>query len=123
MENHNNHQIHAQGQGQAEAVGRWSNSAEISSALSRTTMSRIRHHRPVVPGTTYTIHDQRSPVYGWLLPGWLAEERHMPAGRIYRVIVIILYFSYFCFVIASFYSKLSSWIPFLTLNPIAIFTL
>ncbi|OMO58982.1 hypothetical protein CCACVL1_25179 [Corchorus capsularis] len=23
--------------------------------------------------------------YGWLLPGWLAEERRMPTGRLYKV--------------------------------------
>ncbi|OWM70055.1 hypothetical protein CDL15_Pgr025904 [Punica granatum] len=32
----------------------------------------------------YIIHDNTSPGYGWLLPGWLVEERHMESGRVYR---------------------------------------
>ncbi|WVZ14363.1 hypothetical protein V8G54_011929 [Vigna mungo] len=31
-----------------------------------------------------TIHDNTSPGYQWLLPGWVAEERHMLSGRVYR---------------------------------------
>jgi hypothetical protein len=93
MENQNNNQAEGQGQDQAPLIGRWSNAAQLSSALSRTTLSRIRNNRPSGRGTTYTIHDQRSRGYGWLLPGWLGEERHTSSGRTYRVIVLILYSS------------------------------
>ncbi|EXC30498.1 hypothetical protein L484_010746 [Morus notabilis] len=44
-----------------------------------------RHRRrPRRPGTMCTVHDNKSPGYGWLLPGWGAEERHMLSGRVYR---------------------------------------
>nr|KYP64982.1 hypothetical protein KK1_019596 [Cajanus cajan] len=34
--------------------------------------------------TTVTFHDMTSVGYGWLLPGWVAEERRVESGRIYR---------------------------------------
>ncbi|XP_047158867.1 uncharacterized protein LOC124829407 [Vigna umbellata] len=42
--------------------------------------SRERLHN----GTTVTYHDCTSVGYGWLLPGWVAEERRVQSGRIYR---------------------------------------
>ncbi|GMN57201.1 hypothetical protein TIFTF001_026310 [Ficus carica] len=36
------------------------------------------------PGTICTIHNNKSPAYSWLLPGWVAEERRMVSGRVYR---------------------------------------
>ncbi|GAB4827474.1 hypothetical protein Ancab_034357 [Ancistrocladus abbreviatus] len=35
-------------------------------------------------GTKFSIHDYTSPGYEWLLPGWLAEERIVTNGRLYR---------------------------------------
>ncbi|WVZ06372.1 hypothetical protein V8G54_019718 [Vigna mungo] len=35
-------------------------------------------------GTTVTYHDCTAAGYGWLLPGWVAEERRVQSGRIYR---------------------------------------
>ncbi|XP_021296079.1 uncharacterized protein LOC110425471 [Herrania umbratica] len=36
------------------------------------------------PGSTVTYRDQSDYGYGWLLPGWVAEERRMRTGRLYR---------------------------------------
>ncbi|KDP44957.1 hypothetical protein JCGZ_01457 [Jatropha curcas] len=58
------------------------NSPETMSTLSIIENSGRR--RVKCPGSMRTIHDNTSPGYGWLLPGWLAEERIMPSGRIYR---------------------------------------
>lgn len=59
------------------------------SSLSAQTLSRIQgslcRRRFRDPRTRYIIHDNNSPGYEWLLPGWLAEERHMSHGRVYRV--------------------------------------
>ena len=48
-------------------------------------MERRRQNRGITPGSIRTIHDNTSRGYGWLLPGWLAEERIMDHGRVYRV--------------------------------------
>ena len=37
------------------------------------------------PGGTVLHFDNTDHGYGWLLPGWIAEERHVPSGRLYRV--------------------------------------
>lgn len=53
------------------------------------TLSKIQKnmsHRRFHSSVRYIIHDSSSPGYEWLLPGWLAEERHMASGRVYRVI-------------------------------------
>ncbi|KAK7351776.1 hypothetical protein VNO77_11469 [Canavalia gladiata] len=48
-------------------------------------IKRNRYHRCTGnERVVCTIHDHSSPGYGWLLPGWVAEERHMVSGRIYR---------------------------------------
>lgn len=49
-----------------------------------------RRRGPKRTATKFTVHDNTSPGYGWLLPGWLAEERQMDSGRIYRVIQIYI---------------------------------
>ncbi|XVE52668.1 hypothetical protein DITRI_Ditri02bG0141100 [Diplodiscus trichospermus] len=36
------------------------------------------------PGSTILYYDNTDNGYGWLLPGWIAEERYMPSGRLYR---------------------------------------
>ncbi|EOY18147.1 Uncharacterized protein TCM_042764 [Theobroma cacao] len=43
---------------------------------------RQRRHRRK-PGSTVTYRDQSDHGYGWLLPGWVAEERRMLTGRLY----------------------------------------
>jgi len=58
------------------------------SEKTKETLSKIkRHSRPRAGNeqTLCTIHDNTSPGYQWLLPGWVAEERHMLSGRVYRV--------------------------------------
>ncbi len=35
--------------------------------------------------------DNNNPRYSWLLAGWLAEERRVPSGRLYRVKPWIIY--------------------------------
>ncbi|KAL2329556.1 hypothetical protein Fmac_017137 [Flemingia macrophylla] len=40
--------------------------------------------RRIRSGTTITYHDKNSPGYGWLLPGWVAEERRGKSGRVFR---------------------------------------
>ncbi|TYH51553.1 hypothetical protein ES332_D10G284100v1 [Gossypium tomentosum] len=37
-----------------------------------------------LPGGTVRYFDNNEPRYGWLLNGWLAEERRVPSGRLYR---------------------------------------
>ncbi|KAK9700126.1 hypothetical protein RND81_08G218900 [Saponaria officinalis] len=39
--------------------------------------------RPKTGSVSY-VHDSSSPAYSWLLPGWLAEERLLPHGRVYK---------------------------------------
>ncbi|XWS65995.1 hypothetical protein CRYUN_Cryun05aG0162100 [Craigia yunnanensis] len=36
------------------------------------------------PGGIVRHFDNTEHGYGWLLPGWIAEERHVPSGRLYR---------------------------------------
>ncbi|KAK7381449.1 hypothetical protein VNO78_34148 [Psophocarpus tetragonolobus] len=60
---------------------------EKRSEMTEETLSKIKWHccghrnnEPMLR----TIHDNASPGYQWLLPGWVAEERHMTSGRVYR---------------------------------------
>ncbi|KAJ9175720.1 hypothetical protein P3X46_014248 [Hevea brasiliensis] len=46
---------------------------------------RNRGRRRLCPGSFSTFHDNTSQRYGWLVSGWLAEERIMNHGRVYRV--------------------------------------
>nr|KYP42229.1 hypothetical protein KK1_036369 [Cajanus cajan] len=48
------------------------------------TVSKLKRHRSHSEPTLCTLHDNTSPGYGWLLPAWVAEERHMESGRVYR---------------------------------------
>ena len=45
-----------------------------------------RPRRRARPSIEINFYDNTAENYGWLLPGWVAEERHMKSGRIYRVI-------------------------------------
>ncbi|PON32683.1 Methyl-CpG DNA binding [Trema orientale] len=56
--------------------------SNVRVAGSRT--NQVRRRRPRQAGTRCTIHDNTSQGYGWLLPGWITEERHMLSGRVYR---------------------------------------
>ncbi|CAK9135615.1 unnamed protein product [Ilex paraguariensis] len=40
--------------------------------------------KPHNPGTKSCFFDTSCPGYGWLLPGWVAEERTVQSGRLYR---------------------------------------
>ncbi|KAK7351775.1 hypothetical protein VNO77_11468 [Canavalia gladiata] len=51
--------------------------------ISKIKRNRYHRHDRDKP-TLCRIHDHSSPGYGWLLPGWVAEERHMVSGKIYR---------------------------------------
>lgn len=64
------------------------NTADIAE-ITKMTMEKIarRHRRrPLSCDTTVTYRDMTSKSYGWLLPGWIAEERRVPRGRLYKVI-------------------------------------
>ncbi|KAB2010711.1 hypothetical protein ES319_D10G260400v1 [Gossypium barbadense] len=37
-----------------------------------------------LPGGAVRYFDNNDPRYSWLLDGWLAEERHVPSGKLYR---------------------------------------
>ncbi|KAB1217875.1 hypothetical protein CJ030_MR3G014715 [Morella rubra] len=56
------------------------------SPMTLATISRVTQNRrrAVHPGTRCILHDNTSPGYGWLLPGWIGEERRMLSGRVYR---------------------------------------
>ncbi|KAL9351693.1 hypothetical protein Peur_054373 [Populus x canadensis] len=52
-----------------------------------TTLARIHEQnrrRAPQPGSTRSYFDNTSSSYGWLLPGWVAEERAMESGRLYK---------------------------------------
>ncbi|KAH1045600.1 hypothetical protein J1N35_036384 [Gossypium stocksii] len=63
------------------------------SPLSIITLQNVRH-RPYqkrnrkLPGSTVRYFDNKDPRYSWLLDGWLAEERRVPSGRLYRIVVV-----------------------------------
>ncbi|GMY08536.1 Methyl-CpG-binding domain protein [Fagus crenata] len=56
------------------------------SPLTRSTISKIMRNprRAMNPRSRCTFHDNSSRGFGWLLPGWVAEERVMDSGRLYR---------------------------------------
>ncbi|KAL2950645.1 hypothetical protein AAZX31_19G001000 [Glycine max] len=60
----------------------------LFSEITKDTVSKIKRHcyrsRGGNEPKLCTIHDNTSPGYQWLLPGWVAEERHMMSGRVYR---------------------------------------
>ncbi|XP_044508078.1 uncharacterized protein LOC123227370 [Mangifera indica] len=63
-----------------EEAGRLSPSA-------RATLEKVKQRfigKPLKPGTRCVMLDNSFRGYGWLLPGWIAEERRMQSGRIYR---------------------------------------
>nr|XP_034928633.1 uncharacterized protein LOC118059768 [Populus alba] len=51
-----------------------------------TTLATIQQNRRRAPqpGSTRSYSDNTSPSHGWLLPGWVAEERIMESGRLYK---------------------------------------
>jgi len=57
------------------------------SELTNKTLSKIKHKRSKRSNNNdiCTFHDNTSPNYEWLLPGWVAKEQRMKSGRIYRV--------------------------------------
>ncbi|EEF31538.1 uncharacterized protein LOC8267778 [Ricinus communis] len=62
--------------------GTYKRSPETMKTLAN--IERRRQRKPPNPGSIRTLHDNTSHGYGWLLPGWLGEERVMDHGRIYR---------------------------------------
>ncbi|XP_020219779.1 heat shock cognate 70 kDa protein-like [Cajanus cajan] len=62
--------------------------AEEIAEMTKVTVKKIEYlhaNRRLGPNTVVSYHDMSSPGYGWLLPGWVAEERCVESGRIYRV--------------------------------------
>ncbi|KAL6986973.1 hypothetical protein U1Q18_012733 [Sarracenia purpurea var. burkii] len=61
--------------------------ADNISPLSLSTLQKMQQKRRKMlrAGTICAIFDNSSPGYGWLLPGWIAEERTVESGRVYRV--------------------------------------
>ncbi|KAH7548096.1 hypothetical protein ACOSP7_032571 [Xanthoceras sorbifolium] len=62
--------------------------ARIFSRASMTTLAKILERRrggrrPSNRARSF-FYDNSCPVYSWLLPGWVAEDRHMDHGRVYR---------------------------------------
>ncbi|XP_050212129.1 uncharacterized protein LOC126662249 [Mercurialis annua] len=43
-----------------------------------------RSRKPPCPGSRHYVYDNTFLGYGWLLPGWIVEERIMQHGRLYR---------------------------------------
>lgn len=70
----------------------------LFSEITKDTVSKIKRHcyrsRGGNEPKLCTIHDNTSPGYQWLLPGWVAEERHMMSGRVYRVRIVYSFFIY-----------------------------
>ncbi|KAH7548104.1 hypothetical protein ACOSP7_032570 [Xanthoceras sorbifolium] len=62
--------------------------ATLISEATRSTLARIESRRR--PGGRIgkrkrcVFLDNTQPGYGWLLPGWVVEERYMESGRIYK---------------------------------------
>ncbi|XP_061338304.1 uncharacterized protein LOC133285146 [Gastrolobium bilobum] len=72
---------------QSNGKGKRKSDTEDISELTRKTIDKIKKVNPrdrLQHGTKCTFHDMTSIGYGWLLPGWVAEERHTQRGRIYR---------------------------------------
>ncbi|KAK7374841.1 hypothetical protein VNO80_08284 [Phaseolus coccineus] len=61
-------------------------SLEQIEAMTNATISKIQssNSQRLHTGTAVTYRDCTSTGYGWLLPGWVAEERRVQSGRIYR---------------------------------------
>ncbi|TYH00358.1 hypothetical protein ES288_A10G269600v1 [Gossypium darwinii] len=63
--------------------------SEQLSPLSKITLQNVKN-RPYqkknrkLPGGSVRYFDNSNPRYSWLLNGWLAEERRVPSGRLYR---------------------------------------
>ncbi|KAK7271730.1 hypothetical protein RJT34_27868 [Clitoria ternatea] len=74
-----------QGNGNGEGKRK---SETLASEITKETITKIKRNRYLRGSgnepTLCTIHDKTSPGYEWLLPGWVAEERHMTSGRVYR---------------------------------------
>ena len=54
-------------------------------------ISRVHAGPPGFVSTSF-YHDLTSPSYTWMLPGWIAEERVVPSGRVYKVFILPLLF-------------------------------
>ncbi|CAJ1842126.1 unnamed protein product [Sphenostylis stenocarpa] len=55
--------------------------------ITKITLNKIKNrysHRRLRRGTTVTYRDMTCAGYGWLLPGWIAEERRGRSGKVYR---------------------------------------
>lgn len=73
-----------------EGGGMMKRKEEEFSAMTKETVSKIKRLKSTKKEAPMcTIHDNTSPGYGWLLPGWVAQERHMDSGRVYRVYIVI----------------------------------
>ena len=76
---------------QSNGQGKRKNESGSLSEMSQNTIDKIKRSRTHAKSDPFcTYHDMNSPGYGWLLPGWVAEERYMQSGRIYRVIITLL---------------------------------
>lgn len=65
------------------------------SEITNQTIEKIKRSRTgssSIKAPLCTAHDMTSPGYEWLLPGWVAEERHMQSGRVYRVSITFFWF-------------------------------
>ncbi|MBA0577324.1 hypothetical protein Golob_024739 [Gossypium lobatum] len=65
------------------------------SPLSIATLQNVKDrphqkHNSKLPGGTVRHFDNNDPHYSLLLVGWLAKERRVPSGRLYRVVAASL---------------------------------
>ncbi|KAG8498723.1 hypothetical protein CXB51_005047 [Gossypium anomalum] len=47
-------------------------------------VATLQNSNRKLPGGIVRHFDNNDPRYGWLLAGWLVEERRTPSGRLYR---------------------------------------
>ncbi|KAJ8443141.1 hypothetical protein Cgig2_005692 [Carnegiea gigantea] len=72
-------------QPRSEKKDHWTPTPMTLASLEKLEQRRSQNWRKLEPGSESFIHDNTSPHYSWLLPGWLAEERVVANGRVYRV--------------------------------------
>ncbi|KAK4579157.1 hypothetical protein RGQ29_029011 [Quercus rubra] len=70
----------------AQANNRNNHIHTLLSPLTWSTIYKVlqNRRRGVRDGTRCTFHDNSCNGFGWLLPGWVAEERVKQTGRVYR---------------------------------------
>ena len=81
----------------AQANNRNNHIHTLLSPLTWSTIYKVlqKRRRGVRDGTRCTFHDNSCNGFGWLLPGWVAEERVKQTGRVYRVTILLIFYTPF----------------------------